>query len=122
MVHWRRRVGIEPTHRRFRADATVLKTAGATKPHSPDVAQVAQFADIDPRTAGKLLRNALTLGLVDALSDREYVLALPCPYKGLVEQKPAVVREAPLRLPVLAAVRNPTLRCKGSDTQATDDM
>src|SRR5438045_1732114 len=32
---WRRRVGIEPTLRRFRAETTVLKTAGATRPHSP---------------------------------------------------------------------------------------
>src|SRR5438270_13188561 len=32
---WRRRVGIEPTFRRFRAETTVLKTAGATRPHSP---------------------------------------------------------------------------------------
>src|SRR5215213_9388218 len=34
-VEWRRRVGIEPTFRRFRAETTVLKTAGATRPHSP---------------------------------------------------------------------------------------
>src|SRR6185369_9132901 len=34
-VKWRRRVGIEPTYRRFRADTTVLKTAEATRPHSP---------------------------------------------------------------------------------------
>src|ERR1044071_413903 len=33
--HWRRRVGIEPTLRRFRAGTTVLKTAEATRPHSP---------------------------------------------------------------------------------------
>ena len=32
---WRRRVGIEPTFRRFRDETTVLKTAGATRPHSP---------------------------------------------------------------------------------------
>ena len=32
---WRRRVGIEPTFRRFRAETTVLKTAEATRPHSP---------------------------------------------------------------------------------------
>jgi leader peptidase (prepilin peptidase) / N-methyltransferase len=32
---WRRRVGIEPTLRRFRAETTVLKTAEATRPHSP---------------------------------------------------------------------------------------
>ncbi len=72
---------------------------------SPDASQVAQFAGIDPRTAGKLLPNAQTLGLVDVIADRTYTLALPYPYKGSFAQKEAVVREALVRLPILASVR-----------------
>src|SRR6478672_8912447 len=44
----RRRVGIEPTLRRFRAETTVLKTAEATRPHSPPFrrARVVTFARV----------------------------------------------------------------------------
>jgi len=70
----------------------------------PSSAQVAQFAGIDPRTAGKLLKNAVQIGLVDALS-KGYVLVLPYPYKGSHEQKQAVVKEALVRLPLLTSVR-----------------
>lgn len=71
---------------------------------APSSAQVAQFAGIDPRTAGKLLKNALQIGLVDAVGTG-YVLALPYPYKGSHDQKQAVVREALVRLPLLTSVR-----------------
>src|SRR6476659_727020 len=47
-ARWRRRVGIEPTLRRFRAETTVLKTAEATRPHSPPFrrARVVTFARV----------------------------------------------------------------------------
>jgi hypothetical protein len=71
---------------------------------APSASQVAQFAGIDPRTAGKLLKNAVQIGLVDHVSDG-YVLLLPYPYRGSQEQKKAVVREALVRLPLLTGVR-----------------
>lgn len=71
---------------------------------APTSGQVAQFAGIDPRTAGKLLKNASQIGLVDAVASG-YVLVLPYPYKGSQEQKQAVVKEALVRLPLLTGVR-----------------
>ena len=72
---------------------------------APDCAEVAQFAGIDPRTAGKLLKNATTLRLIDSLNQHSYTLSLPYPYKGSLEQKRAVVREALVRLPLLVSIR-----------------
>jgi hypothetical protein len=72
---------------------------------SPSAGQIAQFADVDPRTAGKLLKNAVQIGLVDQIAGRGYTLMLPYPYKGSPEQKQAVVREALVRLPLLTSVR-----------------
>lgn len=71
---------------------------------APSSAQVAQFAGIDPRTAGKLLKNAVQIGLVDAVGTG-YVSVLPYPYKGSHDQKQAVVKEALVRLPLLTSVR-----------------
>lgn len=71
---------------------------------TPGTAQVAQFAGIDPRTAGKLLKNACQIGLVDAVGSC-YALVLPYPYRGSKDQKEAVVKEALVRLPLLTGVR-----------------
>lgn len=71
---------------------------------APTNSQVAQFAGIDPRTAGKLLKNAMQIGLVEPVGSG-YVLLLPYPYKGSPEQKQAVVKEALVRLPLLTGVR-----------------
>lgn len=70
----------------------------------PNSGEIAQFAGIDPRTAGKLLKNARQIQLVEQLGDR-YSLVLPYPYKGSPEQKEAVVREALVRMPLLTGVR-----------------
>lgn len=71
---------------------------------TPNNSQIAQFAGIDPRTAGKLLKNALQIGLVETLGSG-YAAVLPYPYKGSKEQKEAVVKEALVRLPLLTGVR-----------------
>jgi hypothetical protein len=71
---------------------------------APPGAEIAQFAGIDPRTAGKLLKNGRQIGLIDELGGR-YTLVLPYPYKGSIDQKQAVVREALVRLPLLTSVR-----------------
>lgn len=72
---------------------------------APSAGQIAQFAEVDHRTAGKLLKNATQIGLVDHLGGKGYTLVLPYPYKGSKEQKQAVVKEALVRLPLLTSVR-----------------
>lgn len=71
---------------------------------SPRSRDIAQFADVDPRTVGKLLKNARQIGLVDVV-DEVVFLRLPYPYKGTLEQKKAVVREALILMPLLVSVR-----------------
>jgi hypothetical protein len=45
---------------------------------SPTASQIAQYAAIDPRTAGKVLKNARLVGLVQSHDDGStYVLAQP---------------------------------------------
>lgn len=70
-----------------------------------NVQQISQFANIDPRTAGKLLKNATTIGLVDCVSGVSYSLKLAYPFRGIVEQKRAVVREALVKMPLLESAR-----------------
>lgn len=67
-------------------------------------AQIAQFAGIDPRTAGKLLKNATHLGIIDRRGSG-YILLTSYPYQGTVDQKKDVVREALVRLPILVSAR-----------------
>lgn len=71
----------------------------------PTVGQAAQFAGIDPRTAGKLLKNCTTIGVVETVSGDRFVLRLPYPHKGTADDKRIVVREALLRMPLIQAIR-----------------
>lgn len=48
---------------------------------TPNAKQVAQFAGLDPRTVGKLLKNAAQIGLVEGISSG-YALKVPYPYRG----------------------------------------
>jgi TIR domain len=72
---------------------------------SPSVKQIAQFANIDPRTAGKILKNAGLIGLVETPDDHTFVPSAPYPFKGTLSQKESVVREALLRLPLILHVK-----------------
>jgi hypothetical protein len=72
---------------------------------SPSAKEISQFADIDPRTAGKILKNARLIGLVETPDDRTFVLSAPYPYKGSLPQKEGVVREALLRLPLVQHIK-----------------
>ena len=71
---------------------------------APTGAAIAQFAGIDPRTAGKVLKNATQLGLIDKVGEG-YVLRVPYPYDGTTSQKEAAVREALVKLPILTSIR-----------------
>jgi hypothetical protein len=72
---------------------------------SPSARQIAQFANVDPRIAGKVLKNARLIGLLQSPDDMTYVLAQPYPYKGTADEKRRVVREALLRLPLVRNIR-----------------
>src|ERR1039457_3845492 len=67
--------------------------------------EIAEFANIDPRTAGKILKNARLFGLVETPDDQTFVLAVPYPFKGTKLQKESVVREALLRLPLVQYIK-----------------
>lgn len=71
---------------------------------APSSGDVAQFAGVDPRTAGKLLKNACQIGLADKLGTG-YLPAQPYPFDGTPDQKKAVVREALVRHPILTSMR-----------------
>src|SRR5579871_1859464 len=72
---------------------------------SPTTGQIAQYADIDPRTAGKVLKNARLVELVQSHdAGNTYVLAQPYPYKGTLTEKRNVVREALLKHPLVRSI------------------
>jgi predicted peroxiredoxin len=84
---------------------------------SPDTKAIAQFANIDHRTAGKILKNARLIGLVQSPEDTTYVLSQPYPYKGSQEEKVRVVREALLKLPLIRNIRQ--FMALGGDLQTS---
>lgn len=71
----------------------------------PDSSVIAQFAGIDPRTVGKLLKNCMIIGIVQSVSESSYTLAIPYPYKGSQNQKEAVIREALVKMPLMINMR-----------------
>lgn len=72
---------------------------------SPSPKEIAQFAHIDPRTAGKILKNARLIGLVETPDEHVFVMSAPYPFKGSNHQKESVVREALLRLPLIQSIK-----------------
>ncbi len=72
---------------------------------SPGTRAIAQYANVDPRTVGKILKNARLIGLVQSPDDNTYVLAKPYPYQGALDAKRNVVREALLKHPLLRSIR-----------------
>jgi hypothetical protein len=71
---------------------------------SPTTAQISQFAGLDPRTVGKILKNTVQIGLIGSTSSG-YVLLASYPYKGSLAQKSEVVREALVKMKFLESVR-----------------
>lgn len=71
----------------------------------PTVGQISQFAGLDPRTTGKVLKNASSIGLVQKREGGGYVLLASYPYKGSSDQKSDVVRESLVKMPLLTSMR-----------------
>lgn len=70
----------------------------------PNSKAVTQFAGIDPRTTGKVIKNCRTINIIDLLDDT-ISLRLAYPPKGSKEQKEAVLKEALLKLPLIIHMR-----------------
>ncbi len=66
--------------------------------------KIAQFTSMDPRTVGKVLKNGLTLEILDRVDD-EYALRLPYPSKGSEDEKKAVLRESLYKMPLMRHLR-----------------
>ncbi len=81
----------------------------------PTTKDIAQYAGIDGRTAGKILKNARLVGLVQSADDTTYVLSQPYPFKGTKQEKQNVVREALLRHPLIRGIRQ--FMALGNDLQ-----
>jgi len=71
----------------------------------PGVKDIAQFSGIDPRTAGKAIKNCLQIGIIKEIAKDYYVLTIAYPYKGSKEQKEAVLREAIFKMPLMISLR-----------------
>jgi hypothetical protein len=71
---------------------------------SPSASELAQFAGLDARTVGKILKNAQNLKIIDKIGSG-HILLTSYPYKGTAEQKELVVKEALLKFPLLVNMR-----------------
>jgi len=70
----------------------------------PTQKTITQFAGVDARTTGKVLKNCVTIGIIDPVGDT-FSLKLPYPYKGSPEQKQAVVKESLFKMPLIVHMR-----------------
>jgi hypothetical protein len=70
----------------------------------PTQKSITQFAGVDARTTGKVLKNSVTIGIIDPVGDT-FSLKLPYPYKGSREQKQAVVKESLFKMPLIVHMR-----------------
>jgi len=71
----------------------------------PDIRQISQYSGIDPRTAGKVIKNCIQIGMVNELTPGYYKLNIPYPFKGSLEQKKAVLKESIFKMPLIASLR-----------------
>src|SRR5438067_604294 len=69
-----------------------------------DVGRIAQFAGVDARTAGKVVKNCVLFRLVNR-KNANFSMAVPYPFKGSKDEKKAVIREALLKLPLVFHLR-----------------
>ena len=71
---------------------------------NPTSTTISQFTGGDPRTVGKVLKNALTLGIIEPFDDL-FSLTLPYPPKGSRNEKEAVLKEALFKMPLVVHMR-----------------
>ncbi len=71
----------------------------------PDMRDIAQFSGIDPRTAGKVIKNCSQIGLIKEIAPGFHTLIIPYPYKGSLEQKKSVLKEAIFKMPLIVSLR-----------------
>ena len=71
----------------------------------PSLKSISQFAGIDPRTTGKILKNCIQIGVIQNVGEDSFTLTSPYPYKGSAEQKKAVIKEALVRLPLIVYMK-----------------
>jgi hypothetical protein len=71
----------------------------------PTIKDIAQFSGIDPRTAGKVIKNCLQIEIVNEITNDFFKLTVPYPFKGSKEQKKEVIREALFKMPLIVSYR-----------------
>lgn len=71
---------------------------------SPKQKTIVQFAAVDPRTVGKVIKNCVTLRIIDSFDD-VFTLNLPYPPKGSRTEKEAVLKEALFKMPLIVHFR-----------------
>jgi TIR domain len=71
----------------------------------PDIKQIAQFSGIDPRTAGKVIKNCIQIGIISEITIGYYKLKIPYPFKGSSEQKKAALKESIFKMPLIVSLR-----------------
>lgn len=71
----------------------------------PSIKDIAQFSGIDPRTAGKAIKNCVQIGLIKEVTKDFYSLTVAYPFKGSMEQKKAVLRESVFKMPLMVNLR-----------------
>jgi hypothetical protein len=71
----------------------------------PTTKDIAQYADIDGRTAGKILKNARLVGLVQSPDDSAYVLSQPY-LKRVPSRRSSRGRTLPERWTLACALRD----------------
>lgn len=67
----------------------------------PSIKDISQFSGVDPRTAGKIIKNCHQIGIIKEVTKDFYSLTVPYPYKGSKDQKKAVLREAIFKMPLI---------------------
>ncbi len=71
----------------------------------PDMKDIAQFSGIDPRTAGKVIKNCSQIGIIKEVATGYHTLTIPYPYKGSKDQKKSVLKEAIFKMPLVVSLR-----------------
>lgn len=71
----------------------------------PGIKEISQFSGIDPRTAGKVIKNCSQIGIIKEVSKDFYTLTVPYPYKGSKEQKKTVLKESIFKMPLITNLR-----------------